>query len=77
MRYRKTKIVQPELLARQIDREFAVVDTRGEFFGISGRRVLAISRNQFRESGEQAGLRHAIVIDTIKPGFRPRFMQIA
>ncbi|SRR5579885_1917830 len=66
-----------ELLARLFQREFAVADARGKALGEGRRGVLAVGGDEFGERGEQTGLRQAIAVDAVEPGFGPGFLQIA
>src|ERR1700746_210065 len=65
------------LLARQLDRKFAVADAGGEIFGITRRGLFAVGRNKLGESEEQRGLRQAIAVDAVVQRLRPGVLKIA
>jgi hypothetical protein len=65
------------LLPDQGEREFAFANAHRKPFGQSGGGFLAIGRDEFGESGEQARLRKAVAIDAFGAGFHPGSMQIA
>jgi hypothetical protein len=65
------------LLARLFKREFAVADADSEAFRERGRRFLAVGVDELSKSGEQAGLRQAIAVDSIEARFGPGLLQIA
>src|SRR5258708_18026033 len=63
------------LLPRQLDREFPIGDPLGQAFGIAGRGILTIGRNQLAERGEQADLRHAIAVDPRQASLDPGLLE--
>ena len=64
------------LLSDDLDREFAIADSLGQAVGVRRRGVLAVGGDQFGEGGEQAGHRHAVVVDAVEPSFRPGLADI-
>src|SRR5258708_18205468 len=63
------------LLPRQLDREFPISDPLGQAFGIAGRGILAIGRNQFAERSEHAELRHAVAVDARQASLDPGLLE--
>jgi len=65
------------LLPGQGEGEFAVADAHGEALGETRRRLLAVGRDEFGKSGEQASLRQAIPVDAVDARFGPGRVEVA
>src|SRR6185437_15245648 len=66
-----------KLLPRLLQRELAIADARSETLGECRRGVFAVSGDEFRERGEQAGLCQTVAVNAVEPRLRPSFLQIA
>jgi len=64
------------LLARPLDGEFAVVNARGEAFGVAGGRFLTVGGNELGQRQKKRRLRQAIAVNALMARVNPCFLQI-
>src|SRR5262249_53608245 len=57
--------------------EFAVADAHGKALGETRRRLLAIGRDEFGKSGEQASLCQTVPVDAVDARFGPGRVEVA